>query len=191
MWSCQMSEPHSPKRHLKPKRGWWCHFLILLYTQKASFWFCLQANLTETVYSLNCIQKQNKTKTTPPKTPKKPQKIIHVFYMLEMLARFSDITRQSHASGKGSFSWPNTAYTALYSNHGCHISPAFQMRHRILSQFKALSLLLGAPSEAPHDAYMGYVPAPCCYAAAYSQAGPKAAATVWKNVTKLIAEGSP
>lgn len=145
MWFCQMSEPHSPKRHLKPKRGWWCYFLILLYTQKASFWFCLQANLTETVYSLNCIQKQNKTKTTSPKTPKKPQKIIHVFYMLETLARFSDITRQSHASGKGSFSWPNTAYTALYRNHGCHISPAFQMRHRILSQFKALSLLLGAP----------------------------------------------
>lgn len=47
------------------------------------------------------------------------------------------------------------------------------------------------PSEAPRDAYMGYVPTPCCYAAAYSQAGPKAAATVWKNVTKLIAEGSP
>lgn len=46
-------------------------------------------------------------------------------------------------------------------------------------------------SEAPLDAYMGYVPASCCYAAAYNQADPEAAATVCKNVTKIIAEDSP
>lgn len=103
--------------------------------------FCLQASLSDREVSLNCIQNKQTNKTQE-KLPKK-RKITHVLYVRN--TRFSDITRQWYASDKGSFSWPNTAYIALYSNYGCLIPPVLQVRCRILSQFKALFLLLGVP----------------------------------------------